>query len=96
MDARTRNAIAARDRAVTRVGRLTWQISTFAVAGAAVLGAGFAHLLPTHLPHLNLGGSSDSSSSNNDSTNNGGGLQGPAAAPGQGDGNSSHVRSGGS
>jgi len=108
MDAKTRrNAVAARDHAVARVGRLTWRIGTFAVAGAAVLGAGFAHLLPTHLPHLNAGSSSGSGSSSDSSgsagtdngssnSDNGNGFQGPGSVPGQSDGGGSHVTSGGS
>ena len=104
MDARTRNAVAARDRAVGRVSHLTWRIGSFAAVGAVVLGAGFAHLLPTHLPHFSSGGgsggtsgtsgngSSGTSGSNSGSTN----IQGPGTAPQQGSGSGSHVTSGGS
>lgn len=98
MDARTRDAVAARDRAVSRVSRMTWRIGSVAAAGAVVLGAGFAHLLPTHLPHLQQGGDSGSSGSSggSGSSNSGGGLQGPGTAPQQGSGSGSHVTSGGS
>lgn len=100
MDAGMRDAVAARDRAISRVSRMTWRIGGFAAAGALVLGAGFAHLLPTHLPHAEPGGDSGSSGSagDNGSSNsgNGGGLQGPGTAPRQGSGSGSHVTSGGS
>lgn len=104
MDARTRKAVAARDRAVGRVSHLTWRIGSFAAVGAVVLGAGFAHLLPTHLPHFSSSGgsgsdgssgnsgSSGTSGSNSGSTN----IQGPGTAPQQGSGSGSHVTSGGS
>ena len=100
MDARTRNAVAARDRSVSRVSRITWRIGSFAAAGAVVLGAGFAHLIPTHLPHSGAGGGSGSSGSTgtngSSSSGNGGGLQGPGTVPQQGSGSGSHVTSGGS
>lgn len=99
MDARTREAVAARDRAVGRVSHLTWRIGSFAAVGAVVLGAGFAHLLPTHLPHFNTGGSGSSgnSGSNSGSSNSGSNnIQGPGTAPQQGSGSGSHVTSGGS
>lgn len=101
MDTRTRDAVAARDRAVSRVSRMTWRIGGVAAAGAMVLGAGFAHLLPTHLPHVKQGGDSGSSGTSgdngsSDSGTSGGGIQGPGTAPQQGSGSGSHVRSGGS
>lgn len=102
MDARTRDAVAARDRAVSRVGHLTWRIGSLAAIGAVVLGAGFAHLLPTHLPHLgssgNHGDSGSTGTGTGGSSNSGGsnGIQGPGTAPQQGSGGGSHVRSGGS
>jgi hypothetical protein len=100
MDARTRNAIAARDRAVSKVSHTTWRIGAFAAAGAVVLGAGFAHLIPTHLPHLNLNGDPGNSGNTGTggSSNSGGngGLQGPGTAPQQNSGGGSHVTSGGS
>jgi len=100
MDARTRNAVAARDRSVSRVNHMTWRIGSFAAVGAVVLGAGFAHLIPTHLPHFDPGGDSGSSGTTGDNgssnTGNGGGLQGPGTVPQQGSGSGSHVTSGGS
>lgn len=102
MDARTRHAIADRDRALARVSRLTWRAGTFAAAGAVLLGAGFAHLLPTHLPHPNLGtGSSDDgngapSTGATGGSSTGGGIQAPGTAPGSSSGARSHVTSGGS
>jgi hypothetical protein len=104
MDARTRNAVAARDRSVSRVSHMTWRIGSLAAAGAVVLGAGFAHLIPAHLPHFKLGGDSGSSGSSGDngSSNSGnnsgndGGIQGPGTVPQQGSGSGSHVTSGGS
>jgi hypothetical protein len=102
MDARTRNAVAARDRSMSRVSRMTWRIGSLAAVGAVVLGAGFAHLLPTHLPHIGAGGNSGGGSSNSGnsgnsgSTDNGNNLQSPGTAPQQGNGSGSHVTSGGS
>jgi hypothetical protein len=100
MDARTREAVAARDRSVTRVGHLTRRIGSAAAVGAVVLGAGFAHLLPTHLPHFKLSGDTGSSGSSGDNgssnSGTGGGIQGPGTVPQQGSGSGSHVRSGGS
>jgi len=103
MDARTRNAVAARDRAVGRISHMTWRIGSFAAVGAMVLGAGFAHLLPTHLPHFSSGGgsgnsgNSGNSGSNSGSSNSGSNnIQSPGTAPQQGSGSGSHVTSGGS
>lgn len=100
MDARTRDAVAARDRAVDRVSHMTWRIGSLAAIGAVVLGAGFAHLLPTHLPHLGSSGSSGGSGSTGGSgssnSGNSNGIQGPGTVPQQGSGGGSHVRSGGS
>jgi hypothetical protein len=94
MDARTRAAVEARDRSVFRVRRLTRRIGTFGLAGGLLLGAGFAGLLPSHLPHFGDGptGSGDGTGT----SNGGGGLQGPANAPAPGGGAPSHVTSGGS
>ncbi|NUS55059.1 MAG: hypothetical protein HOV66_09385 [Streptomycetaceae bacterium] len=94
MDARTRHAIADRDRSLARVGRLTRRAGTFAAAGAVLLGAGFAHLLPTHLPHL--GNGTGTSDGGNGGPSTGGGFQSPGTAPGSGNGAPSHVTSGGS
>ncbi len=96
-----REAVQARDEAVERISRTTRWIGTGAVAGALVAAAGFAHLLPTHLPRLNEGdsSSSSSSSSNNSSSNNSSssnsGLQPPGNPPGNSSG-PSQVTSGGS
>jgi hypothetical protein len=102
-DSRMRNAAAARDDAVARIGRVTRWIGTAAGAGALVAAAGFAHLIPTHLPQLNVGGSQNgsggSSSSNGSvpqSTSGNGGLQGPATSPANGGSAPTHVTSGGS
>ncbi|HEV2637142.1 MAG TPA: hypothetical protein VGX23_18450 [Actinocrinis sp.] len=92
MDARTRKAAQQRDGAVARITAVTWRIGISSVAGAAILAAGFAHLLPTHLPHLGSGpggGNGTSSGGTN------GGLQGPVSGPGQGAG-PGQVSSGGS
>ena len=100
MDARTRDAVAARDRAVSKVSHTTWRIGGFAAAGAMVLGAGFAHLLPTHLSHSTTGGNSGSSGSTggsgSSSSTTSGGIQSPGTAPQQSSGSGSHVTSGGS
>jgi hypothetical protein len=95
MDARTRAAVEARDQSVFRVRRLTRRIGTFGLAGGLLLGAGFAGLLPSHLPHLG-GNGTGSGDGTGTSTGDGGGLQGPANAPAPGGGAPSHVTSGGS
>jgi hypothetical protein len=99
MDARTRHAIAARDRSLARVRRLTWRAGTCAAAGAVLLGAGFAHLLPTHLPRPDLGTNSGNGvppAGGTSGSSNGGGFQPPANAPGTTGPGPSHVTSGGS
>lgn len=102
MDARTHHAIADRDRSLARVSRLTWRAGTLAAAGAVLLGAGFAHLLPPHPPHPDLGNGSPDRSNSGPSTSGtsgsstGGGFQAPATTPGTSSGAPSHVTSGGS
>lgn len=91
MDSKTRKAILARDGAVARINAVTWRIGAASFAGVLVLGAGFAHLLPTHMPTFGSGRGAGGGSSNG----SGGGLQGPGSGPGQGSG-PGHVRSGGS
>jgi len=56
MDTSLRKNIAARDAALARTGRVTRRVGTAAAAGSLVLMAGFAHLIPTHLPHLSVNG----------------------------------------
>ena len=75
------------------MSRTTRLVGLASVAGAVIAAAGFAHVLPTHLPQINVGSSGNGSGSG--SSNGSGGLQGPNNAPGTGSG-SSHVRSGGS
>jgi hypothetical protein len=103
MDSTTRSAAAARDDGVARIGKVTRRIGTAAVAGAFLAVAGFAHLIPTHLPHLGLSGDTNGTSTDTGNgggsggTSNNGNIQGPAVAPGNGNGSGgSHVRSGGS
>ncbi len=97
-----RDAAAARDDAVARIGRATRWIGTAGAAGALVAAAGFAHLIPTHLPRLNVGGTQGGSGGSGGSSSDGsfpqgsGGVQGPANAPGNGGSAPSHVTSGGS
>lgn len=87
MDARIRRSVLARDGALGRIGSVTRWIVAASVAGALVLMAGFAHLLPTHLPHV---------ATNRDGSGSGG-LQGPQSGPGSGSGSgSTQVTSGGS
>ena len=94
MDPRTRKAIQDRDGAVARINAMTWRIGTASFAGALVLAAGFAHLLPTHLPHLGTGQGGGNGTSGGSNGSNGG-LQGPVSGPGRGSG-PGHVSSGGS
>jgi len=88
MSTTLRKSVLARDEALGRTRAITRRISVAAVAGSLVLAAGFAHLIPTHLPQLNAGQGSGQGSGN-------GGLQGPGSSPGQGSG-SSQTTSGGS
>ena len=92
MDHGTRKAALQRDGAVARINAVTWRIGIVSVAGALVLAAGFAHLLPTHLPHVGSGQSGGDGTSPGGSN---GGLQGPVSGPGQGSG-PGQVSSGGS
>ncbi|HZU55131.1 MAG TPA: hypothetical protein VFA06_04635 [Actinocrinis sp.] len=98
MDPKTRKAVSARDAGLVRVSRATRLIGVASVAGAVIAAAGFAHLIPTHLPHLNVdnGGGSGSGSGGSGSSNGSGGLQGPNNAPGGGGSGPSQVQSGGS
>lgn len=105
MDSKTRKAVSARDAGLVRVSRATRLIGVASVAGAVIAAAGFAHLIPTHLPHVNVdngggsgGGNSGSGGSGggNGTSNGSGGLQGPNNAPGGGGSGPSQVQSGGS
>ena len=96
MRSTTRDAALVRDAGVERIRTTTRRIGGLAVAGTLLAAAGFAHLIPTHLPHLSVGQSGGGNSgSGSTGTSNGGGLQGPVTAPGGGSG-PSHVTSGGS
>lgn len=100
MDSKTRKAVSARDAGLVRVSRATRLIGVASVAGTVIAAAGFAHLIPTHLPHVNVdngGGSGGGNSGSGNGTSNGsGGLQGPNNAPGGGGSGPSQVQSGGS
>ena len=105
MDAGTRKNIAARDAALTKTSRVTRRVAVAATAGGLVLMAGFAHLIPTHLPHLSVNGTSGNGSGgtggtgtgngSGSGTSNGGGSSGTAPGSGSGSG-PSQVTSGGS
>lgn len=64
-------AIRARDDGLRRVRKVTWRIGLLAAAGAAVIGAKFAHLTAV-LPHLSTDGSSSSSGTSSGGTSSGG------------------------
>jgi hypothetical protein len=85
MDGRLSRSVLARDGALGRIGSVTRWIAAASVAGALVLMAGFAHLLPTHLLHVAVNRDGSGSS----------GLSGPQSGPGGGSG-SGQVTSGGS
>lgn len=94
MDVDMRKNIAARDAALIRTGRVTRRIAVAATAGSLVLMAGFAHLIPTHLPHLSVNGTNGNGSGSG--TGNGGsGTTSGNGAPSSGSG-PSQVTSGGS
>jgi hypothetical protein len=99
MEPDPRRTIAARDAALARTGRLTRRAALAATAASLVLMAGFAHLIPTHLPHLSGGDGSGSggsgSASGGGGGNSGSGTGTGTAAPGSGSG-PSQVTSGGS
>ena len=99
MDSKTRKAVSARDAGLVRVSRATRLIGVASVAGTVIAAAGFAHLIPTHLPHINVdngGSGSGGGGGGNGSSNGSGGLQGPNNAPGGGGSGPSQVQSGGS
>jgi hypothetical protein len=87
-----RKAVLARDEALSRTRAITRRIGVAAVAGSLVLAAGFAHLIPTHLPRPSPGQGNGQGSGGSGN----GGLQGPGSGPGQGSGSSSQTTSGGS
>jgi hypothetical protein len=60
-------ALRARDDGLRRVRKLTWRIGLLAAAGAAFIGARFAHLSP-HLPSLTGGSDTGQSSSQSGSS----------------------------
>jgi uncharacterized membrane protein YgcG len=95
MDADMRKNIAARDAALIRTGRVTRRIAVAATAGSLVLMAGFAHLIPTHLPHLSVNGTNGNGSGSGTSGNGGSGTTSGNGAPSSGSG-PSQVTSGGS
>lgn len=98
MNSKTRDAARARDLGVLRIRKTTRLIGVAAVAGSVVAAAGFAHVLPTHLPQIDNGRDGTSGGGGgggSNGTSNGGGLQGPNTAPGGGSG-PTHVTSGGS
>jgi hypothetical protein len=94
MDSKTRSAILTRDDGVARIRTATRRVGVVATVGALIAGAGFAHLIPTRLPQVNVGQSGSGGSGSN-GTSNSGGLQGPGTGPGSGSG-PSQVTSGGS
>lgn len=96
MNSKTRDAARARDLGVLRIRKTTRLIGVAAVAGSVVAAAGFAHVLPTHLPQINNGrDGTGTGGGGSNGPSNGGGLQGPNTAPGGGSG-PTHATSGGS
>jgi hypothetical protein len=89
MDASMRKNIAARDEALTKTGRVTRRVGAAAAAGSLVLMAGFAHLIPSHLPHLSgsSGGSGSGGSGGGSGTGTGTGGSGGTGTGGTGTGN---------
>jgi hypothetical protein len=65
-------ALRARDDGLRRVRKITWRAGLLAAAGAAIIGARFAHLSPS-LPHLpsDLTGGQTSSSGQSGTTSSG-------------------------
>ncbi|HET9171045.1 MAG TPA: hypothetical protein VFN97_16525 [Actinospica sp.] len=99
MNADLRKNIAARDAALTKTGRVTRRVAVAATAGSLVMMAGFAHLIPTHVPHLSVNGTDGNGTSGSGSgTGNGGSGTSTGTgngSPGTGSG-PSQVTSGGS
>jgi hypothetical protein len=96
MDASMRKNIAARDAALTKTGRVTRRVAVAATAGSLVLMAGFAHFIPTHLPHLSVNGTNGNGSGGGGTGNGGSGTSSGNGAPGSGSGSGPSVTSGGS
>jgi hypothetical protein len=86
MDTELRKNIAARDAALVKTGRVTRVAAVAATAGSLVLMAGFAHLIPPHLPHVSVNGPNSGGSGSGTGTQPGnatpapGGGAGPAQA----------------
>jgi hypothetical protein len=93
MDANMRKNIAARDAALNKTGRVTRRVAVAATAGSLVLMAGFAHLIPTHLPHLSVNGTNGNGTSGGGSGSSGTSSGNGAPSTGSGP---SQVTSGGS
>jgi hypothetical protein len=97
MDASMRKNIAARDAALTKTGRVTRRVAVAATAGSLVLMAGFAHFIPTHLPHQSVNGTNGNGTGGGGTGNGNGGATSGNGAPGSGSGSGpSQVTSGGS
>lgn len=91
-----RKNIAARDEALTKTGRVTRLAAVAATAGSLVMMAGFAHLLPPHIPHLSVNGTNGGGTSGGGGSGSSGTSSGNGA-PGSGSGSGpSQVTSGGS
>jgi hypothetical protein len=97
MDAGMRKNIAARDAALTKTGRVTRRVAVAATAGSLVLMAGFAHYIPTHLPHPSVNGTNGNRTGGGGTGNGNGGATSGNGAPGSGSGSGpSQATSGGS
>ena len=85
-------ALRARDDGLRRVRKITWRAGLLAAAGAAIMGARFAHLSPS-LPHLPSDLTGGQTSSGQSGTTSSGSSSSSGVSPAGGGG---QVTSGGS
>lgn len=71
MDTSLRKNIAARDESLAKIRRATRRIAAASAAGSLVFVAGFAHLIPTGLPHASQNGGGGGTSGGAGGTGNG-------------------------
>jgi hypothetical protein len=82
------DALRTRDDGLRRVRKITWRAGLLATAGAAVVGARFAHLSPSlpHLPSSLTGGQTSSSAAQSGTTSSGSSSSSAGVSPAGGGG----------
>jgi hypothetical protein len=79
MDTSLRKNIAARDAAPAKTRRAIRRVAAPAAAASLVPAGGFAHLIPTHPPHLSVGGTG--TGGRRSGTGHGSGTPGSGSGP---------------